>query len=86
MEPKHATTTTSPYHDWPLMHDPMSILLWLRDAKAYPEDDKSWWSDTSDTDQDSNNDSELDGTGSKSVIFQYQCLVYTILENTLIRN
>ena len=56
---------TSPYHDWPLMHDPMSILLWLRDAKAYPEDDKSWWSDTSDTDQDSNNDSELDGTGFK---------------------
>ena len=28
-------------------------------------DDKSWWSDTSDTDVDSNNDSELDGTGFK---------------------
>ena len=56
---------TSPYHDWPLMHDPMSILLWLRDAKAYPEDSGSWWSDTSDTDLDSNNDSELDGTGFK---------------------
>ena len=57
--------SSSPYHGWPLMHDPMSILLWLRDAKAYPEDAGSWWSDTSDTDVDSNNDSELDGTGFK---------------------
>ena len=54
--------SSSPYHGWPLMHDPMSILLWLRDAKAYPQDDKSWWSDTSDTDVDANNDSVLDGT------------------------
>ena len=55
--------STSPYHGWPLMHDPMSILLWLRDGQAYPENTGSWWSDTSDTDIDANNDSLLDGTG-----------------------
>ena len=53
---------TSPYHGWPLMHDPVSILDWLRDGEAYPDSDGSWWADTSETDADSDNDSELDNS------------------------
>jgi len=55
--------SSSPYHGWPLMHDPMSLLLWLRDGQAYPDEGKSWWSDTSTTDQDADNDSILDDSG-----------------------
>ena len=71
--------SSSPYHGWPLMHDPMSILLWLRDAKAYPQDGKSWWSDTSDTDVDANNDSVLDGTNFEIYDLppSISCLLYT---------
>ena len=53
---------SSPYHEWPLMHDPVSILEWLRDGEAYPDSDGSWWADTSETDSDSDNDSVLDNT------------------------
>ena len=53
---------TSPYHGWPLMHDPVSILEWLRDGEAYPDSGGSWWADTSENDADSDNDSILDNT------------------------
>jgi subtilisin family serine protease len=51
---------SSPYDGWPLMHDPVSIRLWLRDGAAYPGSEASWWSDTTETDFDANNDSILD--------------------------
>jgi subtilisin family serine protease len=51
---------SSPYDGWPLMHDPVSIRLWLRDGVAYPGSAASWWSDTTETDFDADNDSILD--------------------------
>jgi len=54
---------SSPYHGWPVMHDPVSILYWLRDGTAYPAQSRSWWADTSSVEVDANNDTLLDGNG-----------------------
>jgi len=54
---------SSPYDGWPIMHDPVSIIRWLRDAEAYPSTSASWWSDTSATDIDNDTDDLLDSTG-----------------------
>ena len=53
---------SSPWDGWPIMYDPLSIDLWLRDAAAYPENDGSWYANTSTLDYDSNNDSMLDNS------------------------
>ena len=54
---------TSPYDGWPIMWDPRSIDIWLADGDAYPDNGGSYYSDTSNLDNDSNNDSFLDLTG-----------------------
>jgi len=54
---------SSPYDGWGIMHDPVSLLRWQRDGLAYPAAGNSWWVDSSNTDGDSDNDSELDAQG-----------------------
>lgn len=54
---------SSPWDGWPIMWDPRSADLWLRDAAAYPENGGSWYANTSTLDNDSNNDSVLDVSG-----------------------
>ena len=54
---------SSPWDGWPIMWDPRSADLWLRDAAAYPENGGSWYANTSTLDNDSNNDSVLDASG-----------------------
>ena len=51
------------YDGWPIMWDPRSVDIWLRDGDAYPNNAGSWYSDTSDLDYDNNSDNVLDGTG-----------------------
>jgi len=51
---------TSPYDGWGIMHDPVSLLRWQRDGQAYPSAGDSWWVETTSTDSDTDNDSELD--------------------------
>jgi subtilisin family serine protease len=53
----------SPWNGWPIMWDPRSSDIWLKNGKAYPDNGGSWYSDTSNIDNDSNNDSLLDLTG-----------------------
>ncbi|MEE2812176.1 MAG: S8 family serine peptidase [Candidatus Thermoplasmatota archaeon] len=55
--------SSSPYDGWGIMHDPVSLQHWLRDGNAYPDSSASWWVDSSSVDNDSNNDSILDGQG-----------------------
>ena len=53
----------SPWNGWPIMWDPRSSDIWLKDGAAYPGNGGSWYSDTANIDNDSNNDSLLDLTG-----------------------
>ena len=53
---------SSPWDGWPIMWDPRSVDLWLRDAAAYPENAGSWYANTSTLDGDANNDSVLDNS------------------------
>jgi subtilisin family serine protease len=55
--------STSPWDGWPIMWDPRSSDIWLKDGAAYPGSGGSWYSDTATIDNDSNNDSLLDLTG-----------------------
>ncbi|MDP7312541.1 MAG: hypothetical protein QF831_03800, partial [Candidatus Thalassarchaeaceae archaeon] len=51
------------YDGWPIMWDPRSVDIWLKDGDAYPDNGGSWYSDTSNLDNDSNSDDILDSTG-----------------------
>ncbi|MDP6742512.1 MAG: S8 family serine peptidase [Candidatus Thalassarchaeaceae archaeon] len=51
------------YDGWPIMWDPRSVDIWLKDGDAYPANGGSWYSDTSNLDNDSNSDDILDSTG-----------------------
>ena len=51
------------YHGWPIMWDPRSVDIWLRDGNAYPSNGGSWYSDTSNIDIDNNSDNILDNSG-----------------------
>ncbi|MDP6099404.1 MAG: S8 family serine peptidase, partial [Candidatus Thalassarchaeaceae archaeon] len=51
------------YDGWPIMWDPRSVDIWLKDGDAYPTNGGSWYSDTSNLDNDSNSDNLLDNTG-----------------------
>ena len=53
---------TSPYHGWPIAFDPYSMLHYLTYGAAFPNI-RSWYSDTSSTDVDSNTDGVLDAYG-----------------------
>jgi len=53
----------SPYDGWGIMHDPISLVRWQRDGLAYPSATDSWWVETTNIDNDSNNDSILDAQG-----------------------
>ena len=53
----------SPYDGWGIMHDPVSLVRWMRDGLAYPGATNSWWVDTTSTDADADNDSSLDVNG-----------------------
>jgi len=54
---------TSPYNGWPIAFDPYSMLYYLAyEGAAFP-DIRSWYSNTSSTDVDSNTDDVLDTYG-----------------------
>ncbi len=53
----------SPWNGWPIAHDPRSLNDWLVDGETYPDEQHSWFSDTSTVDNDSDNDSILDTSG-----------------------
>ncbi|HIO86037.1 MAG TPA: hypothetical protein EYN42_01860, partial [Candidatus Poseidoniales archaeon] len=53
----------NPYDGWPIMWDPRSVDIWLKDGDSYPLNRGSYYSDTTNLDNDSNNNSILDLTG-----------------------
>ena len=55
--------SSNPYDGWPIMWDPRSVDIWLKDGDSYPLNRGSYYSDTSNLDNDSNNNSILDSTG-----------------------
>ncbi|MBT4060207.1 MAG: S8 family serine peptidase [Euryarchaeota archaeon] len=55
--------SANPYDGWPIMWDPRSVDIWMQNGDAYPDNSGSYYSDTSNTDLDTNNNSILDSTG-----------------------
>ncbi len=53
--------SSSPWNGWPIAFDPSSMSTWLSSGSAYPAT-TSWYSDTSNTGNDSDGDGILDGT------------------------
>ena len=53
----------SSWDGWPIAFDEVSISNWISDGDAYPAEQKSWYSDTSQVDYDNDSDNLTDNEG-----------------------